>query len=189
MMDMPTPRYFAKRSGDRRKWSGRREEDERPSIRGWGKTSLRGALAERELLRALLQVRGQLGPVAERISPQGFRVPVYGRIFATLIAEGEDATVEALAAALDDDAVHVLQNEVLLDPEGITDPMVTIAQALDRLRVREIDDSLDEIERLLPLAAAGQKDALVDRKTKLHHEKRSLGGKSFKTGGFRKRRA
>ena len=189
MMDMPTPRYFAKQGGGRRKWTGRRDEDERPSIRGWGKTLLRGALAERELLRALFQLRGQLGSVAERIGPKGFRIPAYSRIFAALLAEGEDATVEALAAALDEDAVHVLQSEILLDPEGITDPMVTIAQALDRLRVREIDDALDEIERLLPLAAAGQKDALVDRKTKLHHEKRSLGGKSFKTGGFRKRRA
>jgi DNA primase len=186
MMDMPTPRYFAKRGG---KWRGRREEEERPSIRGWGKTGLRGALAERELLRALLQLHGQLGPVSERIGPEGFRVPAYRRIFATLLTQGEDATVESLAAALDEDTVHVLQSELLLDPEGITDPMVTIAQALDRLRVREIDDALDEIERLLPLAAAGQKDALVDRKTKLHHEKRSLGGKSFKTGGFRKRRA
>ena len=186
MMDMPTPRYFAKRGG---KWRGRREEEERPSIRGWGKTGLRGALAERELLRALLQLHGQLGSVSERIGPEGFRVPAYRRIFATLLAQGDGATVESLAAALDEDTVHVLQSELLLDPEGITDPMVTIAQALDRLRVREIDDALDEIERLLPLAGAGQKDALVDRKTKLHHEKRSLGGKSFKTGGFRKRRA
>jgi DNA primase len=189
MMETQTPRYFAKRGGDRGKWSGRRYEEERPSIRGWGKTVQRGALAERELLRALLQLRGQFGSVAERIGPEGFRVPAYGRIFAALLAEGEEVPVEALAAALDADAVRVLQEELLLDPEGITDPMVTIGQALDRLRVRDIDDALDEIERLLPLAPAGEKDALVDQKTQLHLEKRALGGKSFKTGGFRKRRA
>jgi DNA primase len=188
-MDMQTPRYFAKRSGDRRRWKGRRDDDERPSIRGWGKTVMRGALAERDLLRALLLQRNQIGDVAERIGPETFRVPVYGRIFAMLLAEGEDASVETLAAALDADAVRVLQEELLLEPEGITDPMATIAQALDQLRVRDIDDALDEIERLLPLAPESEKNALVDRKTKLHHEKRALGGKSFKTGGFRKKRA
>ena len=189
MNDGQSPRYFAKRGGDRRRWKGRREEDERPSIRGWGKTVMRGALAERELLRALLLHRAQVSVVAERIGPEAFRVPAYGRIFATLLAEGEDASVEALAAVLDKDAVRVLQDELLLAPEGITDPMATITQALDKLRVREIDDALDEVERMIPLAEAGEKDALVARKSQLHQEKRALGGKSFKTGGFRKRRA
>ena len=189
MNDGQSARYLAKRGGDRRRWKGRREEDERPSIRGWGKTVMRGALAERELLRALLLQRSQVAVVAERIGPEAFRVPAYGRIFATLLARGEDASVEVLASGLDADAVRVLQDELLLAPEGITDPMATITQALDKLRVREIDDALDEVERMIPLAEAGEKDALVARKSQLHQEKRALGGKSFKTGGFRKRRA
>ncbi len=163
--------------------------EERPSIRGWGRTSQPGALTERELLRALLHQRGSADAVAERIGADGFRVSAYGRIFRALMQAGEDASIETLAAALDEDEVRVLQDELLVDPESIGDPTATITQALNSLRIREIDEEMEAIEREREIANATEKDALTDRAKKLRDEKRALGGKSFRTQGFRKRRA
>jgi hypothetical protein len=85
--------------------------------------------------------------------------------------------------------VRVLQDEVLVDPESIGDPTATIAQALNGLRIREIDDEMEAIERQRQLANDVEKDALNARAKQLREEKRALGGKSFRTQGFRKRRA
>lgn len=180
-------RPFKPRSGDRRR--GWNQPEERPSIRGWGRTSQPGALAERELLRALMHQRGSADAVAERIGADGFRVPAYARIFNMLLTAGEDASIEAIAAGLDEDAVRVLQEEVLVDPESVGDPAVTIGQALNGLRIREIDEEMEAIERQRSIAAEEEKDALNARAKKLRDEKRALGGKSFRTQGFRKRRA
>jgi len=180
-------RSFRPRGGDRRR--GWNQPEERPSIRGWGRTSQRGALTERELLRALMHQRGSVEAVAERIGADGFRVPAYERIFNVLVQAGEDATIETIAGALDDEAVRVLQEEVLVDPESVGDPTVTIAQALNGLRIREIDDEMEELERQRAIAGEGEKDALNARSKQLRDEKRALGGKSFRTQGFRKRRA
>lgn len=180
-------RPFKPRSGDRRR--GWNQPEERPSIRGWGRTSQPGALAERELLRALMHQRGTVDAVAERIGVDGFRVPAYGRIFNMLMQAGEDATIETIAAGLDEEAVRVLQQEVLVDPESVGDPATTITQALNGLRIREIDEEMEAIERQRSIAAEEEKDALNARAKKLRDEKRALGGKSFRTQGFRKRRA
>ena len=181
-------RPFNPRGGDKRRgWKNVPEE--RPSIRGWGRTSEPGALTERELLRALLVQRGSADAVAERISADGFRVPAYGRIFHALMQAGEDASIETLAATLDEETVRVLQNELLVDPESIGDPTATIAQALNNLRIREINEEMEAIERQRPIASDEEKDALNASAKKLRDEMRALGGKSFRTQGFRKRRA
>ena len=181
-------RPFRPRTGDRRRgWNNAPEE--RPSIRGWGRTSQPGALTERELLRALVHQRASVEAVAERISADGFRVEAYGRIFEALLHAGEDAPLDAVVARLDADTVRVLQDEVLVDPESIGDPTATIAQALNGLRIREIDDEMEAIERQRQLANDVEKDALNVRAKQLREEKRALGGKSFRTQGFRKRRA
>ncbi len=180
-------RPFRPRSGERRR--GWNQPEERPSIRGWGRTSQPGALTERELLRALMHQRGSVDAVAERIGPDGFRVPAYGRIFRMLLQVGEDASLETIAAGLDDETVRVLQEEVLVEPESIGDPTATITQALNGLRIREIDEEMERIERERSIAADEEKDALTARAKKLRDEKRALGGKSFRTQGFRKRRA
>ena len=179
-------RSFRPRSGGR---GWKNVPEERPSIRGWGRTSQPGALTERELLRALLHQRASADAVAERIGADGFRVPAYGRIFHALMQAGEDASIETLAAALDEETVRVLQDELLVDPESIGDPTATIAQALNGLRIREIDEEMEAIEREREIANEVEKDALTDRAKKLRDEKRALGGKSFRTQGFRKRRA
>jgi DNA primase len=181
-------RPFKPRGGDgRRGWKNQPEE--RPSIRGWGRTSEPGALTERELLRALLVQRGSADAIAERIGADGFRVPAYGRIFNALMQAGEDASVETLAATLDEETVRVLQDELLVDPESIGDPTATIAQALNGLRIREINEEMEAIERQRQIASDEEKDALNARAKKLRDEMRALGGKSFRTQGFRKRRA
>jgi DNA primase len=180
-------RPFRPRGGDRRR--GWNQPEERPSIRGWGRTSQPGALTERELLRALMHQRGSVDAVAERIGADGFRVPAYGRIFSMLMQAGEDASIETIAAGLDEEAVRVLQEELLVDPESIGDPTATITQALNGLRIREIDEEMEAIERERQIANEVEKDALNARAKQLRDEKRALGGKSFRTQGFRKRRA
>ena len=83
----------------------------------------------------------------------------------------------------------MLQEEVLVDPESVGDPAVTIAQAMNGLRIREIDDEMRRSSGSATIAAEEEKDALNARAKKLRDEKRALGGKSFRTQGFRKRRA
>jgi hypothetical protein len=102
---------------------------------------------------------------------------------------GEDASIETLAAGLDEDAVRVLQDELLVARESIGDPTATIDQALNGLRIREIDEEMEAIERQRQIASDEEKDALNARAKQLRDEKRALGGKSFRTQGFRKRRA
>jgi hypothetical protein len=133
--------------------------------------------------------RGSADVIAERIGVDGFRVPAYGRIFNMLMQAGEDASIETIADGLDEEAVRVLQEEELVDPESVGDPAATIAQALNGLRIREIDEEMEAIERQRAIAAEEEKDALNARAKKLRDEKRALGGKSFRTQGFRKRRA
>jgi hypothetical protein len=60
---------------------------------------------------------------------------------------------------------------------------------LNGLRIREIDDEMETIERERAIAGDAEKDTLNARAKKLRDEKRALGGKSFRTQGFRKRRA
>jgi DNA primase len=187
MMDTPSPRYSPKRGNERRRFGGRREEDERPSIRGVGKITLRGARDERDLLRALMQKRSRVDEVAETLGPNLFRFPPYRRIFEALLAAGEEATVEELAALLDPASVLILQEQLLVDPATIFDADATIAHSLAKLRIREIDDELKVVSGLLKLASEGEKDALIARKVALQRDLQALGGKGFKTGGFSKR--
>lgn len=178
----PQRKPFARRGMDRRGRPGRGPViDEPPALRGSGRTSGRGSLAERDLLRALILRRDQLDAVAERIGPDAFHVAAYRRIFAALVQGGEAMTVEALAEALDEDTVPVLQNQLLVDPAAVGDPVETIASALARLRVRELDESLRELERALALADSAEKDQLVQRMEKLAQEKRALGGRTHRS--------
>ena len=186
MMDVPTPRYFAKRGSDGRRLQGRREEQERPSIRGVGKTTPKGERHERDLLRALLQKRSRVDEVAEILGPNGFRVIEYRRIFAALLESGEEAAVEKLEAVLDEASVRILQERLLEEPTERFDADATIAASLNRLRAREIEDELAEVSRSLELAPPGAKDAVIAKKASLQRDLRALGGKAFKTGGFLK---
>ncbi|NUO64563.1 MAG: DNA primase [Gemmatimonadaceae bacterium] len=197
MNDGPPPeqefvpqRPFLKRRGDRR-GNDRRGgwADERPAIRGWGKVTSKTALVERELLRALFHQRPQLEVVAEKLGTDGFRVPAYRRIFATLLEAGEDAPLDAIAGKLAPEDVATMQEQLLVEPEAVGDAASVIVHSINKLRAFEIEEELAALEERRRAASGEAQDALQRRIQQLGAEMRELGLKGLKTEGFRKRRA
>ncbi|NUQ20716.1 MAG: DNA primase [Gemmatimonadaceae bacterium] len=182
-------RPFLKRRGDRRGGDRRGWVEERPAIRGWGKVTGKTALVERELLRALFHQRPQLEMVAEKLGTNGFRVPAYRRIFATLLAAEEDAPVDAIAAALSPEDVVTMQQQLLVEPEAVGDAASVVVHSINKLRAFEIEEELAALEEQRRAATGDAQDTLLRRIQQLGAEMRELGLKGLKTEGFRKRRA
>jgi DNA primase len=158
--------------------------DEVPPHRGGGDrrtASPEGVSAERELLRVLLHRRQFVEEVAESVGVTSFREPRLAQIFQRLV-EGPDDAVDALATALDEDAVQGL-NDLLADPGGIDAPARVIQDCLMVLKRRELGDQIDEIDRQLPIADDEQKDELVRRKQQLAGEIKALGGRRWASFG------
>ncbi|HEX2779126.1 MAG TPA: DNA primase, partial [Gemmatimonadaceae bacterium] len=174
-----------RRGGDRRTgWV-----EERPAIRGWGKVTGKTALVERELLRALFHQRHGVEMVAEKVGSDGFRVPAYRRIFTALLDAGEDAPVDAVAAALAPDDVATMQKELLVEPEAVGDAAAVVVHSINKLRAFEIEGELAALEEQRHAASGEAQDTLLRRIQQLGAEMRELGLKGLKTEGFRKRRA
>jgi hypothetical protein len=181
---------FLKRRGDRRGGDRRGGwQEERPAIRGWGRMTGKTALVERELLRALFHDRSQLDLVAEKVGEDGFRVAAYRRIFAALLAAGEDAPVDTVAAALAAEDVSTMQEQLLVEPEAVGDAPSVVVHSINKLRAFEIEEELAALEEQRRGAAGEAQDSLLRRIQQLGAEMRELGLKGMKTEGFRKRRA
>ena len=164
--------------------SERIAEPPRPAIRG--RTGDRrepkrdaGTSAERELVRAMVQDRSKVEPIAERIGPDAFRDPVYREIFTALLAAREDASIDELAAVLEPDAV-MLTEEMLGEGEALVNPQRTIDDSITRLHVREMEERVVEIDRLLPIANEKEKDSLQIERHKLVLQMRASGRMTFK---------
>ena len=164
----------------------------RPTIRG--RTADRrepkksvGTSAERELVRAMVQDRARVEPIAERIGPDAFRDPVYREIFSGLLQAREDATIDELAAILEPDAVMLIQ-EMLGDGEALVNAQRTIDDSITRLHVREMEERVAEIDRLLPIASESEKETLQVERHKLVLQMRAsgkMGYKAFRRGRTR----
>jgi DNA primase len=142
----------------------------------------RGVRAERELVRMLLHQRTFVEPVGERLSADHMTDSAYRQIFSALVTEGADASVEAIARDLDEDATEVLQ-ELVLENGGLERSDEVIEGSLNALLAREVSNRLSEIDRLLPLAAADEKDDLIREKKRLAKEIQSLGRPRWKSFG------
>lgn len=140
-----------------------------------------GSAAERELVRVLLHRRQNIARVVERLPGARFREPALGEIFAALTAH-PDATIESLAATLQDAAVARV-DELLAQDRGLDDPVRVIDDCIAMLKRRDLGDRLTEIDRELPLASDKEKDRLMDQKRQLMTEIRGLGGGRWKTFG------
>ena len=117
-----------------------------------GRAHVRKASAEKELLRIMLLQRSRVETIAERIGPDGFWDPCYRSIFAALLSEGTSTSMDELATKLDPEAIEVVES-LIEDPLALgTDPQRTIDDSRAQLEVRDIEDRLAEIQRLLPLA-------------------------------------
>jgi DNA primase len=142
----------------------------------------RGVRAERELVRMLIHQRNFVEPIGERLSAEHMIDSAYRQIFSALVTHGSDASVEAIARDLDEDATEVLQ-ELLLENGGLERSDEVIEGSLNALLAREVSNRLSEIDRLLPLAAADEKDELIREKKRLAKEIQSLGRPRWKSFG------
>ncbi len=122
-----------------------------------------GLSAERELVRAMLQVRMYVERVGERLNPDEFRDERYREIFATLIELGPDVLAEDLEAALSPPAVAAL-DELIAEPDAIQDFERTVQHSLTRLERRVLEERGQEINRLLSTATPEEKDGLLKAK-------------------------
>ncbi|HUQ98257.1 MAG TPA: DNA primase [Gemmatimonadaceae bacterium] len=146
----------------------------------------RGASAERELIRAMLHMRSRVEHIAEKIGEGSFRDPHYRSIYQALISAGPDSTIEQVSSYLDEETIPTLE-QMLAEAFTQMDPERTISDSLTALRSRELDQRLADIDRLVPLASAMQKDELISEKRQIMKELQGATTKHFKA--FRQRRA
>lgn len=143
-------------------------------------------IVERELVRSMLADRSRVETIAERVGPDSFHNPRLRSIFAALLEIGGSATIEELATKLDESAIAVAED--LLQGDGaIVDAGRTIDDSITRLHVRDMEERLAELDRLVPLASAKEKDELEVEKQKLVLQMRASGKGSFKA--FRRGRS
>ena len=142
-------------------------------------TNDRATSAERELVWAMLQQRSRVESIAERIGPDSFRHPAYKAIFAALLDAGETVPLAEIGNSLDPDALDEAE-ELLAEGEDFKDAQKTIDDSITKIHVREMEDRLSEIERLLPLANEGEKDVLGEEKQKLVAQIRASGKMAYK---------
>ena len=142
--------------------------------------------AERELVRVMLQQRSRVESIAERIGPDHFRDPRYRSIFAALLDAGEEATLAEIAPALDEDALMTAE-DLLGAGDYLLDAQRTIDDSITRMNVRDMEERLFEIDRLLPLASEQESGALHDERQKLVLQMRASGKMRFKA--FRRGRS
>ncbi len=145
-----------------------------------------GTSAERELVRAMLAERSLVDNIAERIGPDSFHDSRLRSIFAALLQAGDSATMEELATTIDADAIAVAE-ELVQAGGAIVDVNRTIDDSVTRLHVRDMEEKLAGIDRLLPLATGVEKSELDDERQKLVVQMRASGKGSFKA--FRRGRS
>jgi DNA primase len=148
--------------------TSRRDAERRTSDRRAAPV-VRGAGAERELVRAMLHRRGEIDAIGERVGPEMFRDRRYRSIFAALLEQGSDTTVEALERALDDEAVQAMQ-VLLQEPDAQIDPVKTVAHSLAKLHIRDLEDEQESLSRDLAIATSSEHDAIILRKRQIQKE-------------------
>ncbi|HYC53281.1 MAG TPA: DNA primase [Gemmatimonadaceae bacterium] len=138
---------------------------------------------ERELVRLLLHRRQDIEAVAEHLGPENFREPWLAEIFTRLVEE-PDASFEALANTVDDDAARLFQ-DLVENRGGLQEYTKIIKDSIAAFRQREIGERMRELDEQMTFADADMKDRLNLEKERLQDELRSLGAprhwKKFKS--------
>jgi DNA primase len=142
----------------------------------------RGVRAERELVRMLLHQRMFVESIGERVASAHFTDTAYRQIFSALVALGSDASIEEIAEGLDEDATEVFQ-ELLVENGGLERSDEVVDGSVNALLARTVSNRLSEIDRLLPLAMASEKDELIREKKQLAKEIQTLGRPRWKSFG------
>lgn len=130
---------------------------------------VRGASAERELIRAMLHSRTQVEIIAERVGPDALHDPRYRAIYEALLSNAENTPP---ADMLSGEALEVA--EQLVDDPPTGDLRWIVADALATLEVRGMESRLAEIDGLPPSAE------LEEERQQLVSLMRASGKMSFK---------
>ena len=138
-----------------------------------------GVRAERELVRMLLHQRRYVDRAAERIGPDMFADPVYRAIFIELATQDHEATIDEIAANLDEEATQVLQ-ELLDERGGLDRSEESIDGSIKSLLSREVAARMNEIDGLMSLADGDKWTELVAEKKRLQAEMAALGRQRWK---------
>jgi DNA primase len=167
-------RQLRARFGDRRRGSRRTEDWASSQAVARVSPSAKVLAAEKGLVQAMLQDRGQVDFVVERWGPEHFHSPLYRRLFERLLAT-EDPSLAAVAEGLTEPEVRVIDQ---LTAEPLPNPATQVQAWLRRLELRALDEERDRINALLldpeqPLTEA-EKDALVARKQQLAADRAAL---------------
>lgn len=85
------------------------------------------------------------------------------------------------------DSAMSTYDELVAAPEAIQDVQRTIDDAIARLRVRALEDEAADIDRQVAIANSKEQDALMQRKTVIRDEIKSLGGIGARRYGVRGR--
>ncbi|MDB4879007.1 MAG: hypothetical protein JWL60_453, partial [Gemmatimonadetes bacterium] len=140
---------------------------------------VRTSSAERQLVRVLLHRPEYFEPIIERVGAENFADGELRRIFAAIVEHGPEAGPDVLAAALDGDAVVVMQ-ELLEETGGLDHSDETVRDSLAALHKGDLVRRLAEIDTLMPLADDLQKNAFSDEKVRLIKELKQFGGGPWK---------
>jgi len=156
---------------------------QRPAIRGRQGDRRRpprdrGTSAERELVWAMLQQRSRVESIAERIGPDAFRHPAYKAIFAALLDAGESVTLEEIGKTFDADTLDEAE-ELLGEGEAGKEAQKTIDDSIAKLNVRDMEERLDEIKGLLPLANPDERAVLEEEQARIVAQTRASGKGSW----------
>jgi len=143
---------------------------------------VRGARAERELVRMLLHQRRYVEPAAEKLGPEMFADPAYRAIFAAITSRDAEAPIDEIAADLDETATEELQS-LLEENGGLDRAEETIEGSVNALLARDIDVRLREIDRLFAMVPSDEQDQLIAEKQKLRQELQALGRPRWKGYG------
>jgi hypothetical protein len=127
----------------------------------------------------MVQDRSRVEPIAERIGPDAFRDSLYREIFAALLESGEDTTLDELAGVLEPDAIALMQ-EMIGEDGALVNVQRTIDDSITRLHVRDMEERVAEIDRLLPIANDEEKEPLQKEKAALVLQMRASGRMTYK---------
>jgi DNA primase len=108
------------------------------------------------------------------------RDPVYRALYEAIVQHGAEASPMVLAEMLDESAIEVMET-IRAEPGAVMDGPRTVDGALRMLKERSIQERLGELDRMTPLAAGEEKDALLRAKDALRRELSAIGGKGWKS--------
>lgn len=196
---LATPRDGARGVGQQESRGDELPDDPAPQREGPYRTDEPGSSSELALVRVMLLhpalSEGVIEAVGRLDEEEGahpelaaapdaehgaMRDPVYRSLYEAIVVHGAEASPDVLAESLEPDGIEVME-AIRAEPGAVMDGPRTVDDALRRLKERSLRERLDELERMTPLAAGEEKDALLTEKDRLRRELMAIGGRGWKS--------